>query len=291
VSAHSGRIELEIARAARERGRRCRFRFTLTGQSMRPALVPGMRVTVEVVPAGELREGDLVCWFRPAAAGGQKVIHRLVRVETDGPRTRFVTRGDAHGFDDPPVDLERVIGRVIDAAPPGACYRIRRALRRAAAAAYRTVGLLVSPLAARAIAGRVSFEVAPAPGGKTAAGADVTSLEAHARIGARRVGGGHLVRRAEWGADVWELSSVETSRWLRNLGIATGICRSLLHEGEALGVPRVCLLVSPGSRPAIHLYRKLGFRRSADRALERRLTATDPADRRRVLMEVASQSR
>ena len=96
--AGASRLELEVARAARERGEHPRFRFSVKGESMRPSLLPGMRVVVEVVPAGELNEGDLVCWYRKDSRDGQKVIHRLVRATSDA----IITRGDALGYDDEP---------------------------------------------------------------------------------------------------------------------------------------------------------------------------------------------
>jgi len=121
------RIELEVARAAVERGARTRFTFPVTGASMTPALTGGMRVTVETAPPESLAPGELVCWFDPSRGPDHKVVHRLVgTARGDGGRLLLVTRGDASAVEDPPVPADCVIGRVVEVRPPGLIYRVRR---------------------------------------------------------------------------------------------------------------------------------------------------------------------
>jgi signal peptidase I len=277
MTAHATLLELEIARAARARGARLRFRFRVAGQSMRPHLLPGMRVVVETVRLEELAPGELVCWHRRGARAGHTVVHRLVRVETDGGAvTAIVTRGDAQPYDDGPVRPEEVIGRVVGAFPPGAWYRLRCMARALARALFRVTSLAAAPVARRVVRpGLRARAVAEAEG----------AVRAEASIWGFDAGRGYLVRRLGWGALAWELSSVETNRWARNLGVGTTLVRTLLKEAARAGAARVALLVFPDNRPAIRVYRRVGFARSVDRALEQRATACDPRGRRRILME------
>ena len=79
------------------------------GESMQPTLRPGQLLAVEFAPE-RLARGDMLI-FRQ---GDLLLVHRLL-----GParsiegRPRLRTRGDGALSLDPPVDLDRVIGRVV----------------------------------------------------------------------------------------------------------------------------------------------------------------------------------
>jgi len=60
----------------------------------------------------------------------------------------------------------------------------------------------------------------------------------------------------------------------------------VVDRSELLGARRVVILASNTNRPALRLYRNVGFVRSQDAELEDRLTANDPAGLRRVLLEL-----
>ncbi|MHC4253959.1 MAG: S24/S26 family peptidase [Planctomycetota bacterium] len=139
------RLELEVARAARERGLAARLRFPVTGTSMAPALMAGMRVTVETARVESLRPGDLVCCCRLGPAGPLKFVHRLVRVTRGrGGGRELVTRGDANPNVDPPVGAEDLIGRVVAVEPPPLRFRLRRAAGGLKRAGLRAGKALVS---------------------------------------------------------------------------------------------------------------------------------------------------
>ena len=79
------------------------------GESMQPTLRPGQLLAVEFAPE-RLARGDMLI-FRQ---GDLLLVHRLLGPERPiNGRRRLRTRGDGTLALDPPVDLERVIGRVV----------------------------------------------------------------------------------------------------------------------------------------------------------------------------------
>ena len=76
-----------------------------------------------------------------------------------------------------------------------------------------------------------------------------------ARHGDRAVGHGVLLD----GDDGRELALFVRPGY-RRAGIGSAVLRALLGRGRSAGVERVWLSVRRGNRPAVHLYRKVGFR-------------------------------
>ena len=73
-------------------------RYVVTGDSMSPALHRGTVVFERVVPASDVRVGDVVTFPHPTESdAGAVVTHRVVEVRPGG----FVTRGDALSHRDP----------------------------------------------------------------------------------------------------------------------------------------------------------------------------------------------
>jgi hypothetical protein len=98
------------------------------GESMRPTLRPGQRLAVEFSPEAP-RTGDLLL-FRQ---GDQLLVHRLLGAARPlRGRRRLRTRGDGVPTLDPPLDLDRIVGRVV-AVEDGAAWR---STRRRTARAY-----------------------------------------------------------------------------------------------------------------------------------------------------------
>jgi signal peptidase I len=97
------------------------------GESMRPTLRPDQMLAVDFAPEG-LARGDMLV-FRQ---GETLLVHRLV-----GParplegRRRLKTRGDGVGDPDPPVELDRVVGRVVAFEDDGRLMTTRRRPARA----------------------------------------------------------------------------------------------------------------------------------------------------------------
>jgi hypothetical protein len=122
MSEESGKLR-ELVLAAVDLMGRADRRGTVRvlGESMQPTLRPGQLLAVEFAPQ-RLARGDMLI-FRQ---GDLMLVHRLL-----GParplagRPRLRTRGDGTLALDPPVDLDRVIGRVV-ALADGAKWRTTR---------------------------------------------------------------------------------------------------------------------------------------------------------------------
>ena len=63
--------------------------------SMSPAIHAGDLLITRHMPAADAEPGHVVT-FRDEALGGRSVTHRVVRVERQGDRLAFTTRGDAN---------------------------------------------------------------------------------------------------------------------------------------------------------------------------------------------------
>lgn len=80
------------------------------GGSMRPFIRSGDRIVVARMEEEALRIKDVIV-FRHAK--GNLVAHRLIRIENQAGRRRYVTRGDAFRRADPPCAYEDVVGKVV----------------------------------------------------------------------------------------------------------------------------------------------------------------------------------
>lgn len=86
----------------------------LTG-SMEPTYTPGDMVVS--VPRDSYAVGDVVT-FQPVSNDPTLITHRIVAVQLGGPDgTSYVTRGDANGANDEPIQAEQVMGEVIYDVP------------------------------------------------------------------------------------------------------------------------------------------------------------------------------
>jgi signal peptidase len=84
------------------------LRLQVTGTSMIPAVWPGDVLLVRREGATEARAGDVILFGRD----GRLFAHRVVR-RAEGPGGPiWITRGDRHRHDDPPVSGEELLGRV-----------------------------------------------------------------------------------------------------------------------------------------------------------------------------------
>ena len=86
----------------------------LTG-SMEPTYAPGD--VVVSVPQDDYGVGDVVT-FQPVSNDPTLITHRIVGVELGGPEgTMYITRGDANGADDDPIQAEQIMGEVLYHVP------------------------------------------------------------------------------------------------------------------------------------------------------------------------------
>jgi RimJ/RimL family protein N-acetyltransferase len=292
----NARLELEVARIAVERGASARFCFPVVGRSMAPALVAGMRVTVESVPPESLVPGDLVCWYDSGPWRGRKVVHRFVRFAWDeGGGVYVVTRGDASRHEDPPVPAEQVIGRVVAVRRPSVATQLKTCVRRFVRTTGKVVQMMLRPVLRQIVPPRIAYGTSDrlrdeAEGADRRPNRQRTVFSREATLLGRTVGLAFCHPCHHAGPLCWRLSGVETEACFRGLGIAARLCRELCDEAFGTGARRIVLLAFPDNRPALRLYWRLGFRRAADPALERTLTELDPPPRKRVLLERLADS-
>ncbi len=89
----------------------------LTG-SMEPTFSPGDVVAVRTVsdPATEVHVGDVVT-FQPVSGDPTLVTHRVVAKRISAAGTTFVTRGDANGADDDPIEPAQIQAVAVYSVP------------------------------------------------------------------------------------------------------------------------------------------------------------------------------
>ncbi|MGD0497259.1 MAG: S24/S26 family peptidase [Bryobacteraceae bacterium] len=92
------------------------------GGSMLPSVWPGDILVIDRAEIARIRPGDLVLCARP----GGFMVHRAIL----NGRDALITRGDAHGADDPPVSPAQVLGRVVAIRRGRTRFTPRRTLSR-----------------------------------------------------------------------------------------------------------------------------------------------------------------
>ncbi len=83
------------------------IRIRADGYSMFPAIKAGSLIYIE--PDIDPSPGEIIAWKREEGF----VVHRLVRIVSDGDRISYITRGDSCVREDQPVKKEHIAGRVI----------------------------------------------------------------------------------------------------------------------------------------------------------------------------------
>jgi len=87
--------------------------FTVTGDSMSPALPAGSIAIVQPVAGSEISTDDIIAYHAPGGRG-TTVTHRVVEVTNEGESLSFQTAGDGNdNSDKSPVPSENVVGKVI----------------------------------------------------------------------------------------------------------------------------------------------------------------------------------
>ncbi|MFZ0199913.1 MAG: S24/S26 family peptidase [Candidatus Sulfotelmatobacter sp.] len=85
------------------------LRFSATGWSMLPSILPGDTLVVESVRPVQVRLGEVVLVGRE----GKLRAHRVVGMAGDSENPRWFTQGDALSAPDPVVSRDELLGRVL----------------------------------------------------------------------------------------------------------------------------------------------------------------------------------
>jgi GNAT superfamily N-acetyltransferase len=106
-----------------------------------------------------------------------------------------------------------------------------------------------------------------------------------AKTGAKVIGAGHLVRyEQQAGAftGYWLFSLQVRLSW-RGRGVGEALCRRIMAQAKQEGAGQLSLLVVAQNSAAVRLYRKLGFERKNDPAVDEVLRANDVRPGRRTI--------
>ncbi|SRR6266576_248262 len=95
-------------------------RFRAEGSSMYPTIRDGEAVTIAAVCTDDVVRGDvLLCRHEQ-----RMVAHRVVGVGSRGRERFFELRGDSKASSDMPVDVDAVVGRIIDVRRDGRLVKL-----------------------------------------------------------------------------------------------------------------------------------------------------------------------
>lgn len=83
---------------------------SVTGSSMFPVLLSGDKVLVKKSAIEELSAGDIVVWAHDSL---KRVAHRTLSIEASAMPPLITTKGDLCLDPDPPVEFDRVLGKII----------------------------------------------------------------------------------------------------------------------------------------------------------------------------------
>jgi len=86
-----------------------RLQFRATGLSMLPTLWPGDCLTIQSYNFEDTEAGDVVLY----AQSGRLFVHRIIRKRHLADSKSLITRGDCMTEEDPPVQENDVLGKVI----------------------------------------------------------------------------------------------------------------------------------------------------------------------------------
>jgi signal peptidase I len=86
------------------------FAVSVSGGSMFPVLLSGDKVLVKKSSLEDLHIGDIVVWLDPVEG---LVAHRIVSIHGSTTPPTVTTKGDVSFDPDSPVDLDRVIGKIV----------------------------------------------------------------------------------------------------------------------------------------------------------------------------------
>lgn len=98
---------LELAKP--ELSKKRPFRMQVSGNSMTPNICDGDFVTVEATSSQKIRVGDIVLL---TSISNTALVHRVIKMEDRSSVIYLTTCGDASNYQDVPVPLANVLGRV-----------------------------------------------------------------------------------------------------------------------------------------------------------------------------------
>ena len=105
-----------------------RVRFNPVGSSMSPFIRNGEPVIVEPCHVDQLAVGDIILYVVPGSTHAALRIHRILKRARQNGRDFLLTRGDALGQMDSPVERNQVLGRISSIGKRGWSLDLNRPL-------------------------------------------------------------------------------------------------------------------------------------------------------------------
>jgi signal peptidase I len=91
-------------------------RIKAYGYSMYPSIKPGSLILIEPVQLnGVPVPGEIVAIRRENGL----VVHRITKIISTNKVTRFIARGDSNAFSDPPLNIDKIAGRIVGSETTG----------------------------------------------------------------------------------------------------------------------------------------------------------------------------
>ena len=108
----SGEILQNVGYALLTEGKTIRIKAH--GYSMFPAIKPGATILIEPINVkGNPVTGEIIAIKKSNGL----IVHRLSKITVKNGITEYIARGDSNSFEDKPINLDDIAGRVVRAEP------------------------------------------------------------------------------------------------------------------------------------------------------------------------------
>ncbi len=245
------------------------LRFKAKGESMRPFIRNGDILEITPVNTEEIRLGDVIFYH---VGKRRMVAHRVIEKIIQNHKPIFLTKGDSNTGEEEKVHLEQVVGRVKAIERKGRKIRINEGLNRLMYIFY----LKISPFLtkARRIGGRllrriqgfkvyrnlakrlVKEEMVYQWESFGGSGTFLLAKRSDKTIGRTTI---NNFLKADTHYHGWWIFGTWVDWRYRGLGVGSQLTEMLCEFAGEQEASEVKLLVFKDSKPALNLYRKLGF--------------------------------
>jgi len=275
-------------------GREKSLRFKAKGESMRPFIRDGDILEITPVNGEEMRLGDVIFYH---VGERRMVAHRVIEKIIQNDKPIFLTKGDSNMGEGEKICLEQVLGRVKAIERNGRKIRINEGLNRLIYIFY----LKISPFLtkARRIGGRLvrriqGFKAYRSLTKRLVRGEILYQWESSqgstkallAKRNNRVIGKTTIILEPNSQYHGWWIFGVGVDWRYRGLGVGSQLTEMLCEFAGEQGASEVKLLVFKDSKPALNLYRKLGFYRFSIPQIDKELREEAKKTRRqRIIMK------